>query len=189
MLLSHDQLDHDGRSAAILRSLRVALLITPVLPGASASLGEALAAARDRHTRVLTGRAGLVFRRGAVELRIVGPQHATRASSANDGALIVQARQGDCTFLLPADAESPVLLEDRLAPVAVLEVSHHGSGDGTLGRLLERLRPRLAVISVGAHNRYGHPSPATLATLVAAHVPVRRTDLEGDISLECGLAG
>ncbi|MDX6541844.1 MAG: competence protein ComEC, partial [Gaiellales bacterium] len=64
--------------------------------------------------------------------------------------------------------------------------SHHGSGDDTLDRLLERLRPRLAVISVGARNRYGHPSPATLATLARAHVPVRRTDLEGDISLACG---
>jgi competence protein ComEC len=189
LLLSHDQLDHDGRTAAILRSLHVALLVTPVLPGAGASLGEALAAARDRHTRVVTGRAGIVVRRGAVELRVVGPQHATRASSDNDAALIVQARQGHCTFLLPADAESPVLLADRLAPVAVLEVSHHGSGDGTLSRLLERLRPRLAVISVGARNSYGHPSPATLATLAAAHVPVRRTDLEGDISLQCGAAG
>ena len=168
VLLSHDQLDHDGRTAAILRSLRVALLITPALPGAGASLREALAAARDRRTRVLTGRAGLVFRRGGVELRIVGPQHATGASSANDAALIVQARQGDCTFLLPADAESPVLLEDRLAPVGVLEVSHHGSGDDTLDRLLARLRPRLAVISVGARNRYGHPSPATLATLASS---------------------
>jgi competence protein ComEC len=185
VLLSHDELDHDGGTAAVLRGIAVATLIMPALPGASASLREALAAARDRHTRVFTGRAGIVLRHGDVELRVVGPQHATRASSANDAALIVQARQGDCTFLLPADAESPVLLADRLAPVGVLEVSHHGSGDATLGRLLERLRPRLAVISVGAHNRYGHPSPATLATLAAARVPVRRTDIEGDIALAC----
>jgi competence protein ComEC len=97
----------------------------------------------------------------------------------------VQARQDDCTFLLPADAESPVLLADRLAPVDVLEVSHHGSGDAALGRLLARLQPRLAVISVGAHNRYGHPSAGTLTALAAARVPVRRTDLEGDIALTC----
>jgi competence protein ComEC len=71
----------------------------------------------------------------------------------------------------------------------VLEVSHHGSRDEDLARLLARLRPRLAVISVGARNHYGHPAPETLATLAAAGVPVRRTDLEGDISLECGAAG
>jgi competence protein ComEC len=67
----------------------------------------------------------------------------------------------------------------------VLEVSHHGSADLNLGRLLKRLRPRLAVISVGARNPFGHPSPATLATLAGAGVPVRRTDREGDIALEC----
>ena len=124
-----------------------------------------------------------------MELRVIGPQHASAAGSANDAALIVLAREGACSFLLPADAESPVLLGDALPAAGVLEVSHHGSGDPLLSRLLERLRPRLAVISVGARNTYGHPSPATLATLAQAGVPVRRTDLEGDISLACGTGG
>ena len=189
LLLSHDELDHDGRTAQILRSLRVSLLVRPVLPGASPSLTAGLVAARERGTRVIGGRAGLVVRRGAVELRIVGPLQATRSSPVNDTALVVRAQQGACTFLLPGDAESPVLLGDDLAPVGVLEVSHHGSGDVALERLLERLRPRLAVISVGAHNSYGHPAPATLATLARAGVPVRRTDVEGDIALQCGAAG
>ena len=47
----------------------------------------------------------------------------------------------------------------------MLDVSHHGSDDPRLGRLLAQLRPRLAVISVGAHNTYGHPAAATLAAL------------------------
>jgi competence protein ComEC len=120
---------------------------------------------------------------------VLGPQHATRAASPNDAALIVLARQGPCSFLLPSDAESPVLLADDLPAAGVLGVSHHGSGDASLGRLLARLRPRLAVISVGAHNTYGHPAPNTLAALARAGVPVRRTDLEGDISLTCEVAG
>jgi competence protein ComEC len=136
----------------------------------------------------VSGRAGLTLRAGAVDVRIVGPLLATRASSPNDAALIVLARQGPCSFLLPADAESHMLQQDHLPPAGVLEVSHHGSADPLLGRLLAHVRPRLAVISVGAGNRYGHPSPATLAALAEAGVPVRRTDLEGDISLACGPA-
>jgi competence protein ComEC len=185
LFLSHDENDHAGRAGEILRSLDVALLVTPALPGTSASLAEAVAAARERGTRVVRGSAGLTLRSGAAAVRIVGPQHATRASSANDAALVVLARQGACRFLLPADTESPVLLGDQLAPAGVLEVPHHGSADPLLGRLLAHLRPRLAVISVGAGNTYGHPSPSTLATLALAGVPVRRTDLEGDISLGC----
>jgi competence protein ComEC len=127
----------------------------------------------------------MVLRSGPVEVRVVGPLRATRATPSNDAALVVLAKQGACSFLLPADAESPVLLTDGLAPVGVLNVSHHGSGDAELARLLARLRPRLAVISVGAHNSYGHPAPATLAALAEAQVPVRRTDREGDIVLAC----
>ncbi len=185
LLLSHDQSDHDGGTAAILRSLRVGLLVTPALPGASAGLGAALAVARARGTRILRGRAGIVLRSGAAELRVVGPQHATRATSANDAALVVLARQGSCSFLLPADAESPVLLADDLPAAGVLDVSHHGSADLELDRLLARLHPRLAVISVGAHNSYGHPAPSTLASLARAGIPVRRTDRDGDIALGC----
>jgi competence protein ComEC len=189
LLLSHDELDHDGRAAAILRALDVGLLVTPALPGAGTRLSEAVAAARERGTRIVSGRAGLALRSGTATVRIVGPLHARRASSPNDAALVVRARQGPCSFLLPADAESQVLLGDDLGPAGVLEVSHHGSGDLLLARLLARVRPRLAVISVGAHNTYGHPSPATLATLARAGVPVRRTDREGDIALECRPAG
>ena len=189
LFLSHDARDHAGRADAILRALDVDLLVTPALPGTSASLAAAIATAHERGTRVVSGRAGLTLRRAAVEVRVVGPRRATRATSPNDAALVVLARQGRCTFLLPADAESPVLLRGDLVPAGVLAVSHHGSGDPLLARLLARLRPRLAIISVGEGNSYGHPSPATLATLAQAGVPVRRTDLEGDIALGCGPPG
>ena len=55
-----------------------------------------------------------------------------------------------------------------LRPVDALKVSHHGSADPGLPALLARLRPRVAVIEVGARNTYGHPTPATLAALRAA---------------------
>ena len=189
LFLSHDESDHDGRAAEILRALKVAVLVTPALPGRSASFDAAIAAARARGTRVLRGRAGLVLRRGAVELRVVGPLHATLSTPRNDAALVILARQGTCSFLLPADAESPVLLTDGLPRVGVLEVAHHGSDDPRLGRLLAQLRPRLAVISVGARNTYGHPAASTLTALAEARVPVRRTDREGPIALGCREGG
>jgi competence protein ComEC len=66
----------------------------------------------------------------------------------------------------------------------VLKVAHHGSEDAGLEELLRRTEPRLALISVGAANPYGHPAPATLAALADAGVPVLRTDLEGPITLD-----
>ncbi len=91
-------------------------------------------------------------------------------------------------MLLTGDAEA------ELAPVHpgdvdVLKVAHHGSEDAGLAALLAESEPELAVISVGADNPYGHPSPATLAALAEAHVPALRTDLDGDVEIDVGGGG
>jgi competence protein ComEC len=68
--------------------------------------------------------------------------------------------------------------------VDALKVAHHGSADPGLGGLLARLRPQAAVIEVGARNSYGHPTPATLAALREAGVPiVDRTDRDGTVRI------
>ncbi len=86
-------------------------------------------------------------------------------------------------MLLTADAEAESVPLDP-GPLDVLKVAHHGSDDAGLAALLERTRPRLAVISVGADNPYGHPTPATIATLARHRVPTLRTDEEGEIVIE-----
>ena len=66
----------------------------------------------------------------------------------------------------------------------MLKLAHHGSEDAGLDRLLETAEPALALISVGERNPYGHPSPATLASLADHGVPVLRTDAEGEIAID-----
>lgn len=65
----------------------------------------------------------------------------------------------------------------------LLKVGHHGSDTSTDPLLLERAGPELALVSVGRTNRYGHPAPEVLERLRRHGVPVRRTDLEGSISV------
>jgi competence protein ComEC len=77
----------------------------------------------------------------------------------------------------------------EVGPVDVLKVAHHGSEDAGLGGLLERLVPKLAVISVGADNSYGHPTVRTLAELHAHGVPTMRTDEDGEIDIEADGSG
>jgi competence protein ComEC len=87
--------------------------------------------------------------------------------------------------LLTADAESPVTNRLAIPPVEILKVAHHGSADRGLQTLVERLHPRVAVISVGAHNDYGHPTPSTLAVLEhAEHLDLYRTDVDGTVIVE-----
>ena len=87
--------------------------------------------------------------------------------------------------LFTADAESDVTGRLHLPPVEILKVAHHGSADPGLAEELKELQPRIAVISVGAHNDYGHPDPETVATL--QQVPglrLFRTDRDGAVVVE-----
>ena len=73
----------------------------------------------------------------------------------------------------------------RLGPVEVMKVAHHGSEDAGLAAELETLRPRVAVISCGRNNDYGHPRPGTLAALGARPgLAVYRTDEDGRVVVE-----
>jgi competence protein ComEC len=90
---------------------------------------------------------------------------------------------GAFDLLLSADAESEALLPLDLPDVEAMKVPHHGSSDPGLPEVLDRLRPEIAAIEVGAHNSYGHPAPSTLAALDHAGVATYRTDRNGTVSL------
>jgi competence protein ComEC len=85
---------------------------------------------------------------------------------------------------LPADTESDVTLQLPIPQVEIVKVAHHGSDDPGLSELLARLRPRIAIVSVGAGNDYGHPAATTIATLrTFPGLAVYRTDRDGSIEI------
>jgi len=90
--------------------------------------------------------------------------------------------------LLLGDAETEQQALVALPPVQVLKVAHHGSSYQD-SRLLDALRPRVALVSVGAGNGYGHPSEPVLARLRANGALICRTDFDGDIAVARALTG
>jgi competence protein ComEC len=188
LVVTHAQADHDGGAAAVLRAMPVGLLLDG-RDGVREPLGLRMAAeARRRRVAVATPEAGQVLRVGRVELRVLSPfpeaAEAHAGVDPNQRAIVAEARVDRFRMLLTADAESDVLATLDLQPVDVLKVSHHGSADPGLPAVLERLRPRLAAIEVGAHNTYGHPVAATLHALRAAGTAVYRTDQDGSVRLD-----
>jgi competence protein ComEC len=183
-IVTHDQSDHAGGIAELLGGLPIHQLLYGVLE--RAMLGQARAAGAE--TARLA--AGSELRSGALRLDVLWPPRERLAGphageDPNLLALVMVARWRDFSMLLTADAEAESTPIDP-GPIDVLKVAHHGSDDAGLGALLERTKPRLAVISVGAGNPYGHPTARTLATLVEHGVPVLRTDRDGTIVLEVG---
>jgi competence protein ComEC len=88
-------------------------------------------------------------------------------------------------FLLPGDIQAGVeqeLVESgRPLAATVLKVAHHGSITSSTPAWLAAVKPQVAVISVGAGNRFGHPSPEVLQRYATAGIPVLRTDQAGSV--------
>jgi competence protein ComEC len=188
LVVTHAQADHDGGAAAVLRAMPVGMLLDG-RDGVREPLGLRMAAdALRHHVPVAAPEAGETLRAGRIELRVLSPppeapeDHA--GADPNQRAIVAEARIGGFRMLLTADAESDVLSTLDLEPVDVLKVSHHGSADPGLAAVLERVRPRVAAIEVGAHNTYGHPVAGTLRTLRASGAAVYRTDRDGSVRLE-----
>jgi competence protein ComEC len=186
LVLTHPQRDHVGGAARILGRLRVDLVLDPRIPAESTDEAAALSAARRRDVAVAAAGTGRAFRLGGLQLRVLWPRQPVHAGDdPNNSAVVIHARYGEVDALLTADAESNVTLPLPPPQAEVLKVAHHGSADPGLERLLQSVRPRIALISVGKGNDYGHPAPSTLATLKArAGLDVYRTDLDGAVAVE-----
>ncbi|WP_460365267.1 ComEC/Rec2 family competence protein, partial [Actinocorallia lasiicapitis] len=153
---------------------------SPDAPPSTARTGRAVA--------LTPGLAGQRWRSGAVELEILGPLTRTRlgaddtGSTINNTSLVIVARWDGLSALLPGDVEEEAqqALIDRVPQVDVLKVPHHGSAR-QLPPFLAAAHARLALISAGAHNDYGHPAARTLSLLHPTRT--ERTDLSGDLAV------
>ncbi len=127
---------------------------------------------------------------GGVAWQVVWPSRVIRGdgSAPNNASVVLVLDTAGIRILLTGDVEIAAqaalvpLLAGLDPPVDVFKVPHHGSRSQD-PRLLPEVRPRLAVVSVGTGNTYGHPAPETLAALATLGIPVLRTDLSGAVAV------
>jgi competence protein ComEC len=107
---------------------------------------------------------------------------ATYSGETNDTSIVLKLSYGDFDALLTGDISTKVDEQLDVSPVEVLKVPHHGSKYSTSEGLLEKLKPSLAIISVGK-NSFGHPTSETLERLRARDIKILRTDQAGTIEI------
>jgi beta-lactamase superfamily II metal-dependent hydrolase len=175
-----------GGAEDVIRGLQVGQVLEPGLEATGPEHEAALRAARSRGTPVRVIRAGATYRVGGLRLRALWPaDEGTSFEDPNRNAVVLVATYGTTDVFLSADAESEVTGRLQLPEVEILKVAHHGSEDPGLESELRELRPRVAVISCGRGNEYGHPRPETLAVLESwPGLAVYRTDENGRVVVE-----
>jgi competence protein ComEC len=189
VMLTHPHPDHALGLFAILEELPVGELWRSSGDdegGFHARLAE-LAGRRRIPFRVLS--TGDSLEVGGARLAVLhsgGPMRKT--DGVNNQSVVALFERDGRSALLTGDIGAPAegaLLEAGAVPRAdVLKVAHHGSRTSTRPAFLDAAAPRVALLSCGRRNRFGHPAPATLAALARRGVSTLRTDERSDSGVE-----
>lgn len=188
-VLSHAHDDHAGGAATFVRALRPTLWWEPAFVTTSPGYRDALDAVAQSGTRWERVRPGAALHLDGVTFTVLAPDSIWTAAQhdANETSVVLRVDYGAHRFLLTGDAEreEETWLGTRWPPemlrADVLKVGHHGSRTSSSAAFLDAVMPRLAVVSLGAGNRYGHPATETVEAFLERGVPLLRTDHEGTV--------
>lgn len=185
IVVSNPDADHIGGFLDVFDAFEVASVYVSGDPKGTLTYNAFLRGVRDEGSKVEEVRAGAVRDWGGVRVDVLGPPPGELFSETNDNSIGLLLTFGSARVLLAGDAEAKS--EEYMAngpntgPLTVLKVTHHGSNTSSTPLFLNRFRPKIAVIQVGADNSYGHPTPETLSRLQEYGAKVFRNDEHGDV--------
>lgn len=184
VVLTHFHDDHIAGIPAVLGRREAARLVFGTLDGGAAEQSIRTLAG-TAGTKVEEIEAGWTMQVGGVHLEAVAPTRPIlgTASDPNNNSLVVRVSVRDATMLITGDLEQEAmsrLVDCGCLQADVLKVPHHGSKNRD-DDFLAQTGARIALVSSGADNDYGHPAPSTLAELRRLGMTVGRTDTDGTV--------
>jgi competence protein ComEC len=188
LILTHPHADHIGGAASVTRALRPAAVYDAAFVAGSETYRGLLREVARVGARWQRVRPGETLDVDGVAVEFLAPDSAwtVSLSDPNAASTVVRVRYGNVRMLLTGDAEAAEeawLLDRDPASVRaeVLKVGHHGSRTSSTPDFVDAVAPRLALVSVGTGNMYGHPAPEVMERLTTAGATVLRTDQLGAI--------
>ena len=194
VILTHPHYDHFRGLVDVLNRYTVELIGQEDLQNTSEAFAAFMqsVAQEGAHTQTLQKGTLLTFKDG-VKIEIMGPDSSFLVhenpqgitESENPPSLIIHVKYGSFDVLIPGDSDGEDLVKYLPAQFRpdVMALPHHGSENGFTQEVSKVLNPRIAIISSGKGNQYGHPHKSVLEHMKAKHTQVFRTDQQGTISM------
>jgi len=184
VIATHPHEDHIGGMDAVIDAFEVKNFIMPRAESTTKTFEDMLEAILNKELKVTPPVPGTKYSLGEAEFTILAP-NSEAYEDTNDYSVVIKLQYGTTSFLLTGDAgfksEEEILGKGYDLKADLLKVGHHGSKYSTSAEFLQAVRPKIAVISVGKNNQYGHPAPETIQKLRQAGIKIYRTDESGTI--------
>jgi competence protein ComEC len=193
VVCTQPQADHVTGLVEVLKRYKVKQVLDPGVSYNSSIYQEWLNVLEERGTEYNIARAGQEIDLGnGIGMEVLNPPESLFQGTSDDvdnNGVVLRLNWGQVSFLFTADIREDIefkLISQRAnLKSTVLKVSHHGSKTSTSQQFLAAVDPEVAVISVGADNPFGHPSPEVVERLInrLGEDNVYRTDEDGTIEL------
>ncbi len=189
VVATHADVDHIEGLSRVLERFGVGTLIVGINkePGVDPVWDALVRSAQSRDVPIQSVRRGQRWSLGDAKFEFLNPTWTPNDTDNPNSVSFTLEYHGHRSLFL---GDSPAEIETQMFPgqLEVLKVAHHGSRFSTSETLLDRTHPKVAIISSGIHNTYGHPAADVLSRLQARGVLVYRTDRDGAIryDLETG---
>lgn len=200
VFLSHSQKDHFGGFLTIFERYKVGTFLLSPVDNPANSFQALKNLIAQKHIQTKSFYTGQIIYLGNATIRAVWPNeqfidqkvipsgnqdnfYKTRIDLNNFSQVFLLTERAN-SVLFTGDitpASEQIMLKGRLPSVTILKVPHHGSKNGLIESFLKVIGPKIAIISVGKNNSFGHPSPEIIKMLEKHSVQIRRTDQEGNI--------
>ncbi len=194
LVLTHFDMDHVGGILGAITGRSVGIAMVSPFPDERPGADFAERAVADQGIELIQAEVGMNGRLGDFAWQVLAPHRgAPEAKDSNDGsiamlweseatALFTLADLGEEGQLRIGQESSAILNAGFDAKTVVVKVAHHGSADQA-AEFYEAIQADVAIISVGQHNSYGHPTKRTLDLLDRLNAKIFRTDEQGAIGL------
>lgn len=192
MIISHFHEDHVEGCISVLEKLKVKQIIIGIQPKMTNLYQEVLKIAKEKQIPIITLVTGDCFSIDGLVIEVLYPnKNLEILEDLNNNSVVLKMTYGEVSILISGDiekeAEEKIL--DKNIDVDILKVAHHGSKTSSINEFLERVRPKLALISVGEDNKFGHPNDEVLKRLEDKNIKIFRTDEMGEIILKINKNG
>lgn len=177
VVLTHEDADHVGGLPDVFERYHVGSILRTEYEGESGAADRIDDAVEKEGSVRVYARSTMLFDLGdKIVLEVLFPDRDPRDLEGNTSSIVARLSYGETSFLFTGDAPRAVetFLVSSFGPSLqsdVLKLGHHGSRTSTAEEFLDAVMPQMAVVSAGAHNRYGHPHRDVLETLERRKIP------------------